>query len=75
MGKICGTHGRDDKYTIPWSKALPGKSIVAQQVKQLPSFYGTEASSLCSQEPKIGTHPETDVSSQYFSIPFLEEPF
>jgi hypothetical protein len=33
MGRIYGTHGGDDKYTIPWSRVLLGKLIIAQQVK------------------------------------------
>jgi len=44
---------------------------VTQLVKKFPTFYGTDGSLLCSQEPTAGPHPEPDESSSQLPTLFL----
>jgi hypothetical protein len=43
---------------IPWSRVILEKLIVAQLVKKLSAFYGTEGALPCSQMSATGPHPE-----------------
>jgi hypothetical protein len=42
--------------------------------KNFPAFYGSAGSSLCSQEPSTGPHPEPDQSNLYHTILGIERP-
>jgi hypothetical protein len=62
FGAAYFTHSAPYNQRTPWNRVLENL-IVTQLVKKFATFYGTQSSLPCSQEPTTEPYPESNESS------------